>query len=58
MWGQAVFELQPDGKFKMNFGYENCDKSGDTHFDEEAELRRFRERQKRLTQPAAPPKKP
>ena len=48
LWGQACFELRSDGKFSMQFGYNNCDQNGDTNFDEEEELKRFEERRKRL----------
>lgn len=48
-WGQACFELWPNGKFDMKWGYENCDENGDTRFDEQQELRRHEERRKRLT---------
>jgi hypothetical protein len=51
LWGQASFELHPDGKFKMKWGYDNCDENGDTIFNEEEELRRCEERRKRLTSP-------
>jgi hypothetical protein len=50
LWGQARFELRPDGKFNMQWGYENCDDNGDTRFDEEAELQRSEQRRLRLTQ--------
>lgn len=51
VWGRACFELQPDGKFNLKWGYDNCDENGDTVFDEEQELRRWEERRQRLTQP-------
>lgn len=49
LWGQATFELHADGKFKMTWGYDNCDENGDTIFNEEEELKRVEERHKRLT---------
>ena len=51
VWGRACFELQPDGKFVMKWGYDNCDDNGDTLFDAEQELRRHEERRMRLSQP-------
>lgn len=51
VWGSACFELQPDGKFNVKWGYDNCDGNGDTVFDNEQYLRRHEERRKRLTQP-------
>src|SRR4051794_13841655 len=48
LWGQALFVLQADGKFKMTFGYENCDEQGNTIFDADEWRRRFKERHKRL----------
>jgi hypothetical protein len=51
LWGQASFELHSDGKFKMKWGYDNCDENGDTIFNEEEELKRSEERRKRLTVP-------
>jgi hypothetical protein len=49
VWGQARFDLRADGKFNMTFGYENCDESGNTNFDEDEWRRRQDERRKRLT---------
>ena len=49
LWGQACFEMQSDGKFRINFGYDDCDEDGNTRFDEERELRRAEERRLRLT---------
>lgn len=48
MWGQVTFEIEADGTFEMQFGYENCDGNGDTIFDEEEYVRRVQERMKRL----------
>jgi hypothetical protein len=49
VWGQARFELNAGGKFKMTWGYDNCDKNGDTIFDEAEWSRRHDERTKRLS---------
>lgn len=49
-WGQATFELYPDGRFNMAWGYENCNENGDTRFDEKEEMRRHEARRKRLTE--------
>lgn len=49
VWGQASFELRPDGTFNMRWGYENCDANGNTRFDEDEELRRHEKRRLRLT---------
>lgn len=54
LWGQATFEMTAEGKFKMNWGYENCDENGDTIFDEEKEHQREDERRKRLIAGAKP----
>ena len=48
VWGQACFEPQSDGKFNMNWGYENCDKNGDTIWDADECSRRHEERRLRL----------
>lgn len=48
VWGQACFELKPDGKFNMKWGYENCDANGNTIFNETAWSRRHEERRVRL----------
>ena len=48
LWGQATFEMNAEGKFTMNWGYENCDENGDTIFDEEREHQREDNRRKRL----------
>lgn len=49
MWGRASFELQSNGTFNMNWGYDDCDAEGFAIFDEEEELRRSQERHQRLT---------
>jgi hypothetical protein len=49
LWGQASFELDSDGKFHMQWGYDNCDENGNTIFNEEEELKRREARRKRLT---------
>ncbi len=49
LWGRARFELHADGKFKMDFDYDDCDESGFARFDEEKELQRMREMRERLT---------
>ena len=50
VWGQACFELFPDGKFHVTWGYDNCDENGDTIFDEETWLRQREEQHRRVTQ--------
>jgi hypothetical protein len=50
VWGQAIFDLKPDGKFNMKWGYDNCDENGDTVWDEEEWLRRQEARRQRLSQ--------
>jgi len=52
LWGRAWFELQPDGRFNMKWGYDNCDENGDTRFDKKEEFKRHEERHRRLTRPA------
>ncbi len=49
VWGQAVFELFPDGRFNMKWGYDNCDDNGDTVFDADKEFERAELRHRRLT---------
>ncbi len=49
VWGRASFELRPDGKFNMKWGYDNCDENGDTIFNEEEEVRRHEARLQRLS---------
>lgn len=49
LWGQASFELQSDGKFNMKWGYDNCDESGNTIWDEQEWHRRQEERRIRLS---------
>jgi hypothetical protein len=51
LWGQAIFELQSDGKFNMKWGYDNCDENGDTIWNQEKWSRLQEERRLRLTQP-------
>ncbi|MGL4462888.1 MAG: immunity protein YezG family protein [Planctomycetia bacterium] len=48
VWGQATFELEASGKFKMAWGYENCDENGDTIWNEDEWKRRHQERERRL----------
>lgn len=48
VWGQACFELYPDGKFNMKLGYDNCEANGDTIWDEDEWDRRQAERWERL----------
>lgn len=50
LWGQAHFELFPTGKFNMKWGYENCDKNGDTIWNEDEWHRQLEERRNRLSQ--------
>ena len=49
LWGQALFELEPSGKFNMKWGYDNCDEQGDTIWNEDEWRRRHEDRAKRLT---------
>ena len=49
LWGQASFIFQSDGKFNIKWGYENCDKNGDTIWDEQEWQRQQDERRIRLT---------
>jgi len=51
LWGQAIFELNSDGKFNLKWGYDNCDENGNTIWNEEEWRRREEESRKRLTQP-------
>jgi hypothetical protein len=44
VWCRARFEIHADGRFNMNWGYDDCDEHGYAIFDEEAELKRMRER--------------
>lgn len=48
VWGQVRFTLRSDGSFNAEWGYEGCDANGDLPFDEETELRRHEQRQRRL----------
>jgi hypothetical protein len=49
VWGQACFELLPNGKFNMKWGYDNCDENGDTLFDGDEEVKRAADRHERLS---------
>lgn len=49
LWGRASFKLDASGKFKMNWGYENCDESGFAIFDEELEIEKSMNDTRRLT---------
>ena len=49
LWGSACFEIESCGKFNLGFCYENCDEQGNTYFDEDEEVRRGEERDRRLT---------
>jgi hypothetical protein len=51
LWGQASFELCPDGKFSLKWGYDHCDENGNTIWDDVEWGRMQSERHKRLTQP-------
>lgn len=51
LWGRAVFEVFPDGKFHMHWGYDNCDEQGYTIFNEEIWSQQHDERIKRLSAP-------
>ena len=35
LWGKAHFVLEENGRFNMNWSYDNCDEHGDTLWDEE-----------------------
>lgn len=48
-WGRARFELLPDGKFQVRWGYDNCDENGFTLFDADQEFQRREANRKRLT---------
>jgi len=50
LWGGAVFELSPDGKFNVKWIYDNCDEHGDTLWNEVDWRRRQEDRHRRLTQ--------
>lgn len=43
VWCRAKFEMSCDGKFKMNWGYDGCDKDGFAPFDEEQEAERMKQ---------------
>ena len=47
-WGRARFDLTSQGSFKMKWIYDDCDDQGFARFDEAKELKRARERRKRL----------
>ncbi len=49
VWGQAHFEMNSNGKFKMDFGYKDCDERGNTHFDPDAWQAHQEERLRRLS---------
>jgi hypothetical protein len=49
VWGRASFELRPDGTFKVQWGYDDCDANGDCRFDEDEEVRRLEARRYRLS---------
>lgn len=51
LWGQAIFELNSDGKFNLRWGYDNCDENGNTIWNEEEWRRDQDERMTRLTRP-------
>jgi hypothetical protein len=48
LWCRARFELHSDGRFKMNWGYDDCDADGFAHFDEQKELNRMKALRDRL----------
>lgn len=37
LWCRARFEMDAEGKFKMDWGYDDCDENGFAHFREEAD---------------------
>ncbi|HWE95791.1 MAG TPA: immunity protein YezG family protein [Tepidisphaeraceae bacterium] len=43
LWCRARFELHSDGKFTMNWGYDDCDENGFAPFDEAKESERMRQ---------------
>lgn len=49
LWGRVCFQLTSVGKFKLQWGYEGCDSDGYAVVDEDAEVRKIEERQKRLS---------
>ncbi len=49
LWGSVCFQLTSVGRFKLHWGYEDCDSDGYAVFDEDAEVRKVEERQKRLS---------
>jgi len=51
LWGRAVFYLEPDGKFKMDFDYDDCDENGNAIYDSEKWLAEQDEWGKSVTQP-------
>jgi hypothetical protein len=48
LWGRARFEINSDGKFNLTWDYDDCDEQGFARWDEEVELKRTRDRMKRL----------
>ena len=48
LWGQALFELNSTGEFKMKYGYENLDEDGNTIYDSEEWKQRQAERESKL----------
>jgi len=47
VWCRAKFEIQSNGKFRMTWGYDDCDENGFAHFDEKRESERMRQIQLR-----------
>lgn len=58
LWGSAKFELSSDGKFKMNWNYDDCDEQGYARWDADEWLKKQQERQHRLTRPALVDRQP
>jgi hypothetical protein len=48
VWCRVRFKLQADGKFDIDWGYDDCDANGNAIYDEEREYRRLEARRIRL----------
>jgi hypothetical protein len=44
LWCSARFSIRSDGDFNLEWGYDGCDENGFAKFDEEAELKRLKEK--------------
>ena len=46
LWCRASFQIDSAGKFKMNWGYDDCDENGFARFSEEEAVKRSKQLRK------------